>query len=66
MHKVLLLDQEIKGLRVANKKQKRKRATPRSYIATGGVLTGAEGQQLAQEAIQVMEMEPVPKKHAPP
>jgi hypothetical protein len=47
MHKVLLLDQEIKGLHTANEKQKRKRATPRSYIATGGVLTGAEGQQLA-------------------
>jgi hypothetical protein len=66
MHKVLLLDQEIKGLRAVNEKQKQKRATPRSYIATRGVLTGAEGQQLAQEAIQVMEMEPVPKKRAPP
>jgi hypothetical protein len=64
MHKVLLLDQEIKGLRAANEKQKRKRATPRSFIATGGVLTGAEGQQLAQEAIQMME--PVAKKRAPP
>lgn len=64
MHKVLLLDQEIKGLHAANKKQKRKRTTPRSFIATGGVLTGTEGQQLAQEAIQVME--PVPKKRAPP
>jgi hypothetical protein len=42
MHKVLLLDQEIKGLHTANEKQKQKRATPRSYIATGGVLTGAE------------------------
>jgi hypothetical protein len=66
MHKVLLLDQEIKRLRAANEKRKRKRATPRPYIATGGVLTGAEGQQLAQEAIQAMEMEPVPKKRAPP
>jgi hypothetical protein len=64
MHKVLLLDQEIKGLRAANEKQKRKRATPRSFIATRGVLTGAEGQQLAQEAIQMME--PVAKKRAPP
>jgi hypothetical protein len=64
MHKVLLLDQEIKGLRAANEKQKRKCATSRSFITTRGVLTGAEGQQLAQEAIQMME--PVAKKCAPP
>jgi hypothetical protein len=44
MHKVLLLDQEIKGLHTANKKQKQKHITPRSYIITRGVLTGAKGQ----------------------
>ncbi|KAB8228377.1 uncharacterized protein BDW43DRAFT_291574 [Aspergillus alliaceus] len=54
-------------LYTTNEKQKRKRAAPRSYIATGGVLTGAEGQQLAQESIQIMDLGvPVPKKRAPP
>jgi hypothetical protein len=67
MHKVLLLDQEVKELRAANEVQKRKRTAPRSFIATGGVLTGSEGQQLAQEAIQRMGLEdPIPRKRAPP
>jgi hypothetical protein len=43
MYKVLLLNQKIKELFAANKKQKQKRAAPRSYITTGGVLAGAEG-----------------------
>ena len=51
MHKVLLLDQEVKELRAVNEKQKQKREAPRSYIATGGILTEAEDQQLAKEAI---------------
>jgi hypothetical protein len=67
MHKVLLLDQEVKELRAANKVQKQKRTAPRSFIATGGVLTGSEGQQLAQEALQRMGLEdPIPRKRAPP
>jgi hypothetical protein len=41
-------------LRAVNEKQKQKHAAPRSYITTGGVLTGAKGQQRAQEAIQLM------------
>jgi hypothetical protein len=54
-------------LRAANKKQKRNRAAPRSYIATGGALAGAEGQRLAQEAAQIMNIgETVSKKRAPP
>ena len=48
IHKILLLDQEIKEFHTVNAKQKQKRITPRSYLASGGVLTGAKGQQLAQ------------------
>jgi hypothetical protein len=66
MHEVILLRHQMAELRAVNEKQKRKRMAPRSYIATGGVLTGAEGQQRAQEAIQMMVGEPVPKKRAPP
>ncbi|RJE17421.1 hypothetical protein PHISCL_10242, partial [Aspergillus sclerotialis] len=50
MQNAVLLDHEIKQLREANKHQKRKREIPRSYIATGGILTGEEGQRRAQEA----------------
>ncbi|KAB8238311.1 uncharacterized protein BDW43DRAFT_261259, partial [Aspergillus alliaceus] len=42
-----------------------KRAAPISYIATEGVFVGTEGQQLAQETIQIMDLGvPVPKKRA--
>jgi hypothetical protein len=51
MHKVLLLDQEVKELHTEKERQKRKRTAPRSYIASRGVLTGAEGQQLAQDVM---------------
>jgi hypothetical protein len=67
MHKVLLLDQEVKELHTEKERRKRKCTAPRSYIASRGVLTGAEGQQLAQEAIEKSELrEPTQKKHAPP
>jgi hypothetical protein len=67
MHEVILLQHQVIKLRAANKRQKQKRTAPRSYITTGGVLTGSEGQQLAQEALQAMELvEPVHKKRAPP
>jgi hypothetical protein len=67
MHEVILLRHQVIELRAANKRQKQKRAAPRSYIATGGVLTGSEGQQLAQEALQAMDLvEPIHKKRAPP
>jgi hypothetical protein len=45
MHEVVLLQHQVIELHAANKRQKRKRAAPRSYIATGGVLTGSKGQQ---------------------
>ena len=65
MHGVILLGQEVKELRVANENQKLNRAAPRSYIATGGVLTGAEGRQPIQEALGDLG-KPVQKKRAPP
>ena len=36
-------------MQAANNKQKRKREATRSYVAHGGVLTAAEGLQLAQD-----------------
>jgi hypothetical protein len=67
MHEVILLRHQMTELRAANEKQKQKHTAPRSFIATGGVLTGSEGQQLAQEAMQAMDLvESVPRKRAPP
>ena len=44
MHSAVLLASEVKELRTANEKQKRKRGKARTYIADGGVLTTEEGQ----------------------
>ena len=49
MQSAALLASENVQLRAANNKQKRKRKAIRSYIAHGGVLTAAEGLQLAQD-----------------
>jgi hypothetical protein len=46
----VLLASECKKLRVENQRQKRKRAKRRTYIARGGVLSGAEGLSRAQAA----------------
>jgi len=57
MHNAALMTSEIKDLRVMSAHQKRKREAPRSYIASGGVLTAEEGQeqvkraQIADEAV---------------
>jgi hypothetical protein len=64
MHEVIILRNQVEELRTANQHQKRKREAVRSYIATGGILTGAIGQQLAQEAEVVQEEEP--RQRAPP
>jgi hypothetical protein len=48
MHSAILLTEENRQLRTANKRQKKKRAKRRSYIATGGVLTVQEGVERAQ------------------
>ena len=55
MHNAALLASEIKDLRAMAARQKRKRKIPRFYIATEGVLTAEEGQNLAKRARTVTE-----------
>ncbi|SLM33856.1 transposase tan1-aspergillus niger [Lasallia pustulata] len=50
MHNAALLASEIKDLRAMSACQKRKREAPRSYIASGGVLTAEEGQERVKRA----------------
>ena len=50
MHNAALLASEIKDLRAMSARQKGKRETPRSYIASGGVLTAEEGQDRVKKA----------------
>src|ERR1700722_8465569 len=47
---LVLLTSENEKLRVENQRQKKKRAEKRTYIARGGVLSGAEGASRAQAA----------------
>ena len=53
MSSTVLLINEIKKLHMENQRQKRKRAKKRTYIAKGGVLSGAEGASRAQAAQEV-------------
>jgi hypothetical protein len=64
MHQIILLQNRAPEIYAANNKQKQKRAASRSFIVTRRVLTRAEGQQPAQEAVQMMK--PVPKKKSAP
>ena len=48
MSSAVLLASENENLRMENRRQKRKRAQRRTYIARGGVLSGAEGASRAQ------------------
>lgn len=70
MNQALILDHEVKQLRSSNQRQKQKRETSRTYIASGGILTGAEGQQRVQEmeeaGREVVEEGERPRKRAPP
>ena len=50
MSSAVLLAGENEKLRTENQRQKRKRAKRRTYIAKGGVLSGAEGASRAQAA----------------
>ena len=50
MHNAALLASEIKDLRAMSARQKRKRETPRLYIASGGALTAEEGQDRVKRA----------------
>jgi len=50
MLSAVLLISENEKLRIENQRQKRKKAQWRTYIAKGGVLSGAEGASCAQAA----------------
>ena len=50
MSSAVLLASENEKLRIENQRQKKKRAKKRTYIARGGVLSGAEGASRAQAA----------------
>jgi len=50
MLSAVLLASENEKLRIENQRQKKKRAKKRTYIARGGVLSGAEGASRAQAA----------------
>lgn len=71
MGNALLLEHEIRQLREANAYQKRKRESKKVYIASGGILTAAEGQQRVQRGLEVIEPmeqeggEPPRKRAAP-
>jgi predicted ribosome quality control (RQC) complex YloA/Tae2 family protein len=55
MNSVILLVEEVRQLRSKSKRQKRKRAKKRTFIAKGGVLTIQEGRDLSQNATIVPE-----------
>jgi hypothetical protein len=57
MHSATILAEENTKLRQANYRQKQKRQQRQQYIATGGTLTGQEGQRLATEADIVAEVD---------
>lgn len=52
MNNAVLLDHEVHHLRMANQRQKRKWETSKIYIASGGVLTGAERHHRASRRIR--------------
>jgi hypothetical protein len=55
MHSATILAEENTKLRQANHRREQKKQQRRQYIATGGTLTGQEGQRLATEADRVMQ-----------
>ena len=70
MHSAVLLADENRALRAANKKQKRKQGRTNVAISQGGVLTVAEDQDRTERAVKE-RLEPAehqsskPKKRAP-
>jgi hypothetical protein len=48
MYNAVLLTEENRQLRPENARQKNKKAQRRTYIATGGILTGQEGIRRSQ------------------
>jgi len=70
INNAVLLEHEIKQLHMVNQCQKHKQEIARSYIATGGILTAEEGQQLAQQAAELQaeaadQADMQPKRCAP-
>ena len=55
MHEVIMLQEQVQDFHTANHHQKRKHETVRSYISQEETLTGAEEQQLVQEAEKLQE-----------
>jgi hypothetical protein len=53
MHSAVLLARENEQLRAANARQKRRKEASRSQLAKGGSLTGAQAQELIQQAEEV-------------
>jgi hypothetical protein len=71
MHSAVILAEENQQLLAENKRQKRKRAQRRSYIARGGILSGQEAQSLIDIAIEgqnqpVILDTPQQRQRAPP
>jgi hypothetical protein len=56
MHSVVLLVSENEWLLAENRHQKKKRATKRSYIQKGGILTGADAISLINKEQDLMEV----------
>lgn len=57
MHSATLLAAENRDLRAANEKVKRKRATKKSYVGKGGVLTPADIQESSNMGVIAREVE---------
>jgi hypothetical protein len=51
MNLTILLTEEVRQLRAANAKQKKKRAKKRKFIAIGGTLTIQEGLALSEPTV---------------
>ncbi len=67
MQAVVILTEENNKLRAANSNQHQKKRERRQYIATGGVLTGAQGRALITEADKALKQASQPlQKRAPP
>jgi hypothetical protein len=52
MNNAVLLADEVRQLRAANERKKRKQSRKRLYIAIGGVLSTQEGIELSQQAVE--------------
>jgi hypothetical protein len=60
MHNVILLEDEVRRLRIENERQKKKRRLKKSYLGRQKVLLGAQGSQLVLET-----QDKRPRKYTP-